>query len=188
MGSTQAPTFQVAKESGYGLNNVEGGAGLFSQIQNHMNEGISPQAREAFFTNLAGKNTGMLTTGTNKINESFSQGGRMGSSAKLSAISSLFDSIDSNSNKAGNDFLLEDDQRRASNFSGGMGQLFGLLDLARTIGANKNQFSLSSTGMQNENAMNRYKIDKENEFNWGSAIGSLIGAGGQVAGAYLGKP
>lgn len=51
----------------------------------------------------------------------------------------------------------------------------------------KNQFEMNNTNNKNQFAMNKYQAEKANEFNWGDALGSLLGLGGTLGGAFIGK-
>lgn len=46
----------------------------------------------------------------------------------------------------------------------------------------------SQAQQSNEYNLNKYRIDKENEFDWGKVLGDLFGAGSNLASAFIMKP
>ncbi len=56
------------------------------------------------------------------------------------------------------------------------GKYANLIGLATGQGQEANNFN-----------MNRYSIDKQNEFNWGDALGAGLGVGGQIAGGAIAR-
>ena len=52
-----------------------------------------------------------------------------------------------------------------------------------------NLIGLASGESNNANSynLNKYQIDKSNEFSWGDALGGALGAGGSIAGAGISR-
>lgn len=137
--------------------------GLYEQFLSQAKTGLDPKMRD-LLTNQAG---GQIRGGEQSINEN-TVGMPIG--AKLAALTSLR----SNVNKGLQGSLVEGDLNARQQ---GAGNIFNTLGLG-----------MQGSNMANQYAMNKYQIDKQNEFSWGDALGSLLGAGGQLGSAAIGKP
>lgn len=139
--------------------------GLYDQFTNMAKNGLDPKVKAM----LEGQAGGQIAGGNQSINESFAGSG-LSQGAKLGAQTALRSNVGKNLNNS----LLEGDMNARQQ---GAGNIFSTLGLGMQ-GANS----------QNDYNLNKYNIDKQNEFSFGDAIGGLLGVGGQLGSSYIGKP
>lgn len=68
----------------------------------------------------------------------------------------------------------------------GFGNYANLVQLAGQLAGSKNQLRGQNAAGRNEYNMNKYTIDKQNEFSWGDLFSGLFGTAGKLAGGFLG--
>ena len=171
----------------YSTGNMEFGPDMLKKVMGRMGQGLDPQTRSIMEQQGLGGISGQTQAGMDKIKSGFNNAG-LSQSAKLGAMSSLYgNQQDATQKLFGNIGLAEEDARNR-NWSQGLQGYLGLTGQGANIGNMKYGNELQLSNMQNAYNMNKYNIDKQNEFSWGDLLGGLLGAGGQLGGAYLGNP
>lgn len=179
--------FSAPKEADYGVGNLYGGGELWKSLQGKMNSGLSSEARGIMEKQGLGGISGQTSAGLDKIKTGFNNAG-LSSAAKLGAMSNLYQGQQDATSGLFQNIGLAEEQARQRNYGTGLEGMLGMYSAADRLSGLKNQFALNSSGMQNEYNMNKYQVDKQNEFSWGGLLGGLLGVGGQLGGAYLGNP
>ena len=180
------PNYTAPQLGGFGIENIQGGKGVLDEVWNKRNEGLPTDVLSRMQRQGLGGISGNLQAGLNQINQGFSGSG-LSQGARLGAISDLYQGsgrsqIDLQDRMANMNY-----QAKQQNYGDAFNRYMSLINQAAGIGQMQNQNALASASMQNQWGMNKYNIDKQNEFSWGDALGSLLGAGGMIGGAMLGK-
>lgn len=169
-----------------GVENVQGGNDLLSQIRGRMSQGLDPQMMELIQRQGLGNINGMMSAGRQQLNQL--AGENLPASARFGALSNMYGQGARATAGLNDSILMQDLNARNQNFQGGVGNWLNLAQTGAGIGNMTNQLNLARTGMQNQNALKMYEVDKAGEFNWGQAIGGLFQGAGAVGGAMTGRP
>lgn len=176
-GSSQAPAYVQPYQSGYGVDNLQGGSDLLNQILQKTKNGLDQNVRGTMINQGMGAVTGAYNKGTSDINSAYagsglSQGGRIG------ALLGLNKNLGEGANQVYNNINLADQQAKAEGFN----QWLQTVGLGANVGNMKNNYLLNSANAQNNYNMNKYQIDEQNSFKLGDVLGGLFGTAGTVLG------
>lgn len=180
------PEFIRPKQFGFGIDNVEGGQGLYNNFFGLLNQGLSQSVKDNLFAQGLGGISGNINSGVNAVNENYSSSSP--SDSKLSAISRIFGQSAKAQTDLSRDVNLADQNQLNQNRQTGYQNIFGLLGLGNQIGQQKNANALETANMENQYNQNQFKYEEESGFSFGNFLGSLLGAGGTIAGGILGGP
>ena len=150
---------------------IPGGQELYDTILSQFKNGLPDNIRDIYLKQGKAQIGSNLAEGNQNLKESLAGAG---SNVPIDALISGQTKLQSGANKeiAGlNDTVA---LRNMDFKEQGYNDLLKLFGLAGGDASNTNSFNL-----------NKYQIDKENEFSWGDALGGALGAGGQIGGAAL---
>lgn len=176
MGSgTPTPTYTGLDKVIYGDKYNEallpGGEDFFNSFLKQYKEGL-PKDISDIYTKQGKQQIGSnLEEGKQDLLESLTGSG---SGVPIDALIGGNAKLQNNANKS---FASLTDQLAMRNYGAkqdAFGNYANLIGLATGQGTNKNTFD-----------MNKYNIDKQNEFSWGDALGATLGVGGSVASAGI---
>jgi hypothetical protein len=188
MGSgPERAAFVKPQEAGYGVDNVTNGNKWLADIEGFAKSGIPQGIKDIRRQQTQYGISNNIAQGVNEINTTL-DGTAAGVNARTGALTRLYGSGNRAIADAENNMALSEADYQRNNFLEGINAYLKLAGLGSNIGGMKNQFALSSAGMQNQYNNEQYKIDSENSFGWDKIFGALIGGGAQVYGSYLGKP
>jgi hypothetical protein len=184
---TKAPTFQNAnltQDYSIGGQLDQTGQGLMSELMNNRLQGIPQDVQNRLRTAVAQQTNNQVIDAKKLMQENLS-GKQLPTGALTNAVSGLY--RDRSQQLAGleSNLAMGDYEAKQANMMKALQGYQGLTGLSSNIGNLKNQYSLANTNMMNQNAMNKYQIDKENEFGWGSLMGSLFGGAGSLLGGMF---
>lgn len=173
----------------YGIKDQLGGTGqnFLNDLINRQNEGLPGALKEMIKGEAEALANASLVSAKRMAKEGLS-GKQVPTGSLVRAMSDLYTQKANQMMGVNKDLALSDYETQMKNRDKALSGFMGLQGLAAQLAGSKNQFNLSTAGMQNEYNMNQYKIDKENEFNWGDALGSFLGMSGTIGGALIGKP
>jgi hypothetical protein len=153
----EAPKFQTAR-----INDLPGGGQSFDFATKLMANGLPQDLKDAMTNQFQGNQAGQLRSGEQALRESFASQGNAPSGSLLSGLVSQ----QSNANNSAKDY-----------YANLLNQDFGARQQGFNNLTNIQSLIASLTGQKNDYNMNKYKIDKENEFSWGQFLGDALGFG-----------
>ena len=186
---TKAPTFTQAdltKDYSIGGQLDQTGQGLMAELMNNRLQGIPQDVQNKLRTAVQQQTNNQVVDAKRLMQENL-QGKQLPTGALTNAVSGLY--RDRSQQLAGleSNLAMSDYEAKQANMMKALSGYQGLTGLSTNIGNLKNQYSLANANMMNQNAMNKYQIDRDNEWGWGDLVGSLLGAAGQLGGAAIGK-
>ena len=182
---TQVPAFQNPTQSGYGIQENLGdtGQGFLNDLMSRQNQGLPEKLKNLLRKGFEDTANASLVSAKRQMKES-TAGKQLPTGALLNSLGDLYQQKATGQNQMNTDIAFKDYDAKSKNQMNAFQGFLGLQGAASGIAGNKNQFALGKAGMQNQYGMDKYKIDKENEFNWGKVFGDLLGAGGELGAAF----
>lgn len=173
----------------YGIQDQLGstGQGFLNDLLARQNQGLPDQLKALITKQAEDTVNASLTSAKRQAKESLA-GRQVPTGSLVRTMADLYTNKANVMTGVNKDLALSDYQEKVANQAKALQGFLGLQGMASGMAGSKNQFNLSTAGMQNAYNMNKYNVDKANEFNWGEALGSLFGAGGTIGGAMIGKP
>jgi hypothetical protein len=173
MGSgNKAPNAVGSNDYLFGRGGVRGAEGIFNTIMQRVNSGLPQQLKDIYEKRGKGSIAGLQRDTERDIRQRYA-----GTGAPIGAVNDAYaKSQEASSNALSNLFdtiAMRDEEARQT----GIGNFFNLTGLGQQGAAQQNQYNLQ-----------KYQIDESNKFKFGDLLGSLVSAGGNVAGMYAGRP
>lgn len=177
MGSgTEAPKQVTTSEVLGGIKNTNqlpGGRMFLEQFLKQNQEGLPQNIRDIYLKQGKEQIGSNLREGQQQLKQGLSSaGGNVPIDALISGQTKLQNSANNSLSALADKYAMVNYDAKNSAF----GNYANLIGLATGQGAKADSFN-----------MNRYNIDKQNEFNWGDALGGALGVGGTVAGAGISR-
>jgi len=153
----EAPKFQTAR-----VGDLPGGQRSFDFATQLMANGLPPELKQAMTNQFQGNLGGQLRSGEQALQENFASQGGGPTGALLGGLVSQ----QANANNASKDY-----------YANLLNQDFGARQQGFNNLTNIQSLLASLTGQKNDYNMNKYQIDKQNEFSWGQFLGDALGFG-----------
>lgn len=154
-------------------NTLPGGKMFLDDFLKQYKEGLPQNIKDIYLKQGKGQIGSQLRQGQEQLKENFaSTGGNVPIDAMIAGQTKLQNSANNSLANLTDKYAMMNYDAKNSAF-GNYGNLIGL---ASGEGNNQNSFNL-----------NKYQIDKANEFSWGDALGGALGAGGSVAGGAISR-
>lgn len=154
-------------------NTLPGGKMFLDDFLKQYKEGLPQNIKDIYLKQGKGQIGSQLRQGQEQLKENFAgTGGNVPIDAMIAGQTKLQDSANNSLANLTDKYAMMNYDAKNSAF-GNYGNLIGL---ASGEGNNQNSFNL-----------NKYQIDKANEFSWGDALGGALGAGGSVAGGAISR-
>lgn len=165
-----------------GFNNLQDGDFLRQSSLDQYSSGLPPQLRARLETQGLGNISGQIQAGRSRVqNAEGSTGGKLG------AIAGLYGGGANAAQNLQSNIAQQDYGARQQ----GLQNYQQLLGLGANIGGMKNQFNLQSADMRNQYGLASYQLEQQYKpkgFDWGGLLGGILGLGGSLGGAMLGRP
>jgi hypothetical protein len=164
-GGTEAPKYQ-----NYRPQQLEGGQTMLPALMNQYLRpaGISQESRDIQEKQGIGKLTGNLRTSQNQLGNSLSAAGNIPLSERIKGFTGLQENHQSGVNDVYSNISQQNEMAKMGNKAQGLSGYMNLLGLAN-----------NKEGAVNQYGMDKFRIDKENEFNLGKFAGGLAGLGSE---------
>ncbi len=174
------PPQQQNNPGGFGIgmksntnNTLPGGKMFLDDFLKQYKEGLPQNIKDIYLKQGKGQIGSQLRQGQEQLKENFaSTGGNVPIDAMIAGQTKLQNSANNSLANLTDKYAMMNYDAKNSAF-GNYGNLIGL---ASGEGNNQNSFNL-----------NKYQIDKANEFSWGDALGGALGAGGSIAGGAISR-
>lgn len=169
---------QTSEDFGIGMpsntdNTLPGGKMFLDDFLKQYKEGLPQNIKDIYLKQGKGQIGSQLKQGQEQLKENFaSTGGNVPIDAMIAGQNKLQSSANNSLANLTDKYAMMNYDAKNSAFNN-YGNLIGL---ASGESNNANSFNL-----------NKYQIDKANEFSWGDALGSALGAGGSIAGAGISR-
>jgi len=169
---------QTSGELGIGMasntdNTLPGGKMFLDDFLKQYKEGLPQNIKDIYLKQGKGQIGSQLRQGQEQLKEGFaSTGVNVPIDAMIAGQNKLQNSANNSLANLADKYAMMNYDAKNSAFNN-YGNLIGL---ASGESNNANSFNL-----------NKYQIDKSNEFSWGDALGGALGAGGTIAGAGISR-
>jgi len=169
---------QTSGELGIGMasntdNTLPGGKMFLDDFLKQYKEGLPQNIKDIYLKQGKGQIGSQLRQGQEQLKEGFaSTGANVPIDAMIAGQNKLQSSANNSLANLTDKYAMMNYDAKNSAFNN-YGNLIGL---ASGESNNANSFNL-----------NKYQIDKSNEFSWGDALGGALGAGGSIAGAGISR-
>lgn len=154
-------------------NTLPGGKMFLDDFLKQYKEGLPQNIKDIYLKQGKGQIGSQLKQGQEQLKENFaSTGANVPIDAMIAGQNKLQSSANNSLANLTDKYAMMNYDAKNSAFNN-YGNLIGL---ASGESNNANSFNL-----------NKYQIDKANEFSWGDALGGVLGAGGSIAGAGISR-
>lgn len=187
-GSSTVPNMVMPQQAGYGIKENLGdtGQGLLTDLLARQNQGL-PDELKNLLRNSAEQNANNSFSASKRAMQEQLAGRQLPTGAMLRPLADLYNTKAQTMTGVNKDIALNDYQAQQANRQNALSGFLGLTNASTGIAGQKNAFSLNSANQRNQYNLNKYQIDKENEFDWGGLLGGLFGVGGTLGGAYISR-
>ena len=184
--TTEVPQMVQAQQSGYGIQENLGatGQGFLNDLQSRKNEGLPPALKALLLKSAEDNANNSLVSSKRAMTEQLA-GRQLPTGAMLRPMGDLYSQKANTMTGVNKDIAMGDYQAQQTNRDKALSGFLGLTGASTGIAGQKNAFNLQNANQRNQYGMEKYKIDKSNEFDWGKLMGDLAGAGGQLGGAAI---
>lgn len=187
-GESSVPQMVQAQQAGYGIKDNLGdtGQGFLNDLQSRANQGLPDELKNLLRASAEQTANSSFTASKRAMSEQLA-GRQLPTGAMLRPLADLYGTKANAMTGINKDIALNDYQALTQNRDKALSGFMGLQGLSSGIAGQKNAFSLNNANQLNQYNMNKYQIDESNKFDWGGMLGSLLGVGGQIGGAFIGR-
>lgn len=180
---TQVPTYQDPNLVGYGIEENLGstGQGFMNDLLARQNQGLPDEIKNLIRKGIEDTQNASIVSAKRQMKEA-TAGKQLPTGAIMSGLADLYSQKATAVNQGNTDIAFKDYDAKTKNQANALQGFMGLQGLASGIAGNKNQLAFNLSNAKNQYGMNKYQIDKENEFSFGKLFGDLFNVGGSVLG------
>lgn len=185
MGKYSRPDYKL-REQGISDNLGDVGTNFLESLLSRQNQGLPEELKTLLKTSAENSLNSGYTTGKRLLQEQ-TAGKQLPTGALTKGFTDLATNRSAGQVQSDANISLQDYQALQSNRDKALAGFMGLQGLASNMAGNRNNTIMGLAGMQNNYNSQKYQTEKANEFSWGDALGDVLGAGGKLAGAAIGK-